>query len=70
MRGREPDTHELPGHRSRDRAVLKTLDALVDTSGWALGRFTLADVAAAPGSVPHHAFRSRPAAVPERAALA
>ena len=48
MRGREPDTHELPGIAAAIAPVLKTLDALVDASGWALGRFTLADVAAAP----------------------
>ncbi len=48
MNGREPDTAELPGIAAAIEPVLNTLDALVDTSGWALGRFTLADVAAAP----------------------
>jgi glutathione S-transferase len=48
MHGRDPDTHELPGIAAAIAPVLETLDGLVDASGWALGRFTLADVAAAP----------------------
>ena len=48
MYAREPDTEELPGIAQAIAPLLSTLDALVAPSGWALGAFSLADVAAAP----------------------
>jgi glutathione S-transferase len=44
----EPDTVALPGIAEAMAPALLTLDGLVDPSGTALGRFTIADVAAAP----------------------
>ena len=44
----EPDTAALPGIAEAIAPALHTLDSLVDPSGTALGRFTIADVAAAP----------------------
>ena len=45
---REPDASELPEIAAAIDAPLRTLDALVDGSGLALGSFTIADVCAAP----------------------
>ena len=44
----EPDTAALPGIAESSAPALRMLDGLVDPSGTALGRFTIADVAAAP----------------------
>ncbi len=44
----DPDTAALPGIAEAIAPTLRTLDAVVDPSGTALGRFTIADVAAAP----------------------
>ncbi|RDI75223.1 Glutathione S-transferase [Gaiella occulta] len=43
-----PDTAALPGIVAAIAPTLRLLDGLVDRSGFALGRFTIADVAAAP----------------------
>jgi glutathione S-transferase len=48
MYGGEPETQELPRIAAAIADVLKTLDALIDGSGTALGHFSLADVAAGP----------------------
>jgi len=48
MGGREPDVTQLPELARAIAPTLHTLDALIDPSGTALGRFTIADVAAAP----------------------
>lgn len=44
----DPDTAVLPGIAEAIAPTLRALDAVVDPSGTALGRFTIADVAAAP----------------------
>jgi glutathione S-transferase len=48
MGGAEPDPAALPAVTEAIAPVLQTLDALVGHSGAPLGRFTIADVAAAP----------------------
>jgi glutathione S-transferase len=48
MGGAEPDTSALPAVAEAIAPVLRTLDALAGPSGTPLGRFTIADVAAAP----------------------
>jgi glutathione S-transferase len=48
MLGGEPRPEELPAVREAIRPTLELLDAIIDASGFALGRFTIADVAAAP----------------------
>jgi glutathione S-transferase len=48
MGGGPPDPDALPGVATAIDATLRMLDGLVDPSGFALGTFTLADVAAAP----------------------
>jgi glutathione S-transferase len=48
MHERNPETEKLPDIAAAIAPVLTTLDAIVDASGWALGEFSLADVAAAP----------------------
>ena len=48
MGGGPPDPDALPGVAEAIAPLLHTLDALVDASGYALGRFTIADVSAAP----------------------
>ena len=42
------DSDELPGVFEKIAPSLELLDRLIDPSGFALGRFTIADVAAAP----------------------
>jgi glutathione S-transferase len=48
MGGRAPERDALPAVVEAIAPLLEILDAIVDSSGWALGSFTLADVAAAP----------------------
>jgi glutathione S-transferase len=48
MLGGEPRLDELPGILDKIAPSLALLDRLIDASGFALGRFTIADVAAAP----------------------
>jgi glutathione S-transferase len=48
MGGGPPDPDALPAVAVSIAPLLHTLDALVDPSGYALGRFTIADVSAAP----------------------
>jgi len=48
MLGGEPRLDELPAVVEAITATLRLLDEIVDPSGFALGRFTVADVAAAP----------------------
>jgi len=48
MGGAEPDAAALPAVAEAIAPVLRTLDALVGSSGEPLGRFTIADIAAAP----------------------
>jgi len=48
MRGGAARPDELPGVAESIAPQLRLLDGLVDPSGYALGRFTLADVAAGP----------------------
>ena len=48
MLGGEPRPDELPGVVEKIAPTLELLDSLIDPSGFALGRFTIADVAAAP----------------------
>jgi len=44
----DPDAAALPAIAEAIAPTLRTLDAVIDRSGTALGRFTIADVAAAP----------------------
>jgi glutathione S-transferase len=48
MYAREPATDDLPGIAAAIAPTLTILDAIVDPSGWALGTFTIADIAAGP----------------------
>lgn len=48
MLGGDPRPDELAGVVEKIAATLALLDSLIDESGFALGRFTIADVAAAP----------------------
>ena len=48
MLGGPPDPEALPGVADAIAPLLRTLDGLVDVSGYVLGHFTIADVAAAP----------------------
>jgi len=48
MLGGEPRLDELPGVTEKIAPSLELLDRLIDPSGFALGHFTIADVAAAP----------------------
>ena len=48
MGGGPPDLDALPAVAESIAPLLRTLDALVDESGYALGCFTIADVSAAP----------------------
>ena len=48
MFGEDPHPGELPAVAEAIAPTLLLLDGLVDAAGWALGRFTIVDVAAAP----------------------
>jgi len=48
MLGGDPRLEELPGILDRIAPLLELLNSLIDPSGCALGRFTIADAAAAP----------------------
>jgi glutathione S-transferase len=48
MLGRPPRPEELADVAAKIEPTLELLDSLIDPAGYALGRFTIADVAAAP----------------------